>query len=96
MKSFGILKELLLTEKSNLLLSEEQRYVFVVATGANKYQIAKAVEMAFSVKVVSVNVINYCGKAKRIRSKARNRCTVVGKKKKAIVVLRQGDRIDVA
>ncbi|MDR1432895.1 MAG: 50S ribosomal protein L23 [Puniceicoccales bacterium] len=96
MKNFEILKELLLTEKSNLMLSEEQRYVFAVAMGTNKCQIAEAVEMAFQVKVASVNVMNYRGKAKRVRSKTRNRHTVVGRKKKAIVVLKEGYKIDVA
>ncbi|MDR1595551.1 MAG: 50S ribosomal protein L23 [Puniceicoccales bacterium] len=95
MKTFGILKEILLTEKSNLLLSEGQRYSFVVDAAANKTQIARAVEVAFGVGVVSVNVVNCCGKAKRVRSKARNRFTVVGKKKKAIVSLAEGDKIDV-
>ncbi|MDR1401361.1 MAG: 50S ribosomal protein L23 [Puniceicoccales bacterium] len=96
MKNFGILKEILLTEKSNLLLSEKQQYVFVVDAKASKYQIAEAVEMAFSVKVANVNVMNCQGKAKRVRSKVRNRCTIVGRKKKAIVCLRHGHRIDVA
>ncbi|MDR1413915.1 MAG: 50S ribosomal protein L23 [Puniceicoccales bacterium] len=96
MKNFGILKEILLTEKSNLLLSEKQQYVFVVDTKANKCQIAEAVEMAFNVRVAGVNVANYCGKLRRVRSRERNRYAVVGKKKKAIVTLRQGYRIDVA
>jgi large subunit ribosomal protein L23 len=95
MKRFDVLKEILLTEKSNLLLSEKQQYVFVVDGNANKNQIAKAVELAFGVEVAGVNVINYCGKPKRIRSKARNRFTTVGAKKKAIVLLKSGHKIDV-
>ncbi|MDR2738063.1 MAG: 50S ribosomal protein L23 [Puniceicoccales bacterium] len=96
MKNFEILKEILLTEKSNLLLSEKGQYVFVVDAGACKTQIARAIEAAFGVRVAGVNVINYRGKAKRIRSKNRNRYTIVGRKKKAIVVLKDGDKIDVA
>jgi large subunit ribosomal protein L23 len=96
MKNFEILKEILLTEKSNLLLSEKQQYVFVVDAGARKNQIASAVEAAFGVKVVGVNVISCHGKAKRVRSKGRNRYTIVGRKKKAIVVLKEGNKIDVA
>jgi large subunit ribosomal protein L23 len=96
MRNFGILKEILLTEKSNLMLSENGQYVFVVDASANKTQIARAVEEAFSVKVVGVNVMNYHGKPKRIRSRDRTRYTIVERKKKAIVVLKDGDRIDVA
>ncbi|MDR3144200.1 MAG: 50S ribosomal protein L23 [Puniceicoccales bacterium] len=95
MKKFNVLKEILLTEKSNMLLSESRRYVFVVDASANKRQVADAVGAAFGVKVVDVNIINYRGKAKRVRSKARNRYTIVGARKKAIVALRDGDKIDV-
>jgi large subunit ribosomal protein L23 len=95
MNEFDILKEILLTEKSNLLLSECNRYTFVVDVRANKSQIAKAIEMAFSVKVARVNVMNYCGKTKRVRSKARNLYAVVGRKKKAVVALAEGHKIDV-
>ncbi|MDR0693647.1 MAG: 50S ribosomal protein L23 [Puniceicoccales bacterium] len=99
MENFGILKEILLTEKSNALLSDKQQYVFIVDQKTNKGQIARAVEKAFNVKVVRVNVINCCGRPKRVRSKSshrRARYTLVGKKKKAIVVLKDGYKIDVA
>ncbi|MDR1173505.1 MAG: 50S ribosomal protein L23 [Puniceicoccales bacterium] len=96
MENFGILKEILLTEKSNALLSDKQQYVFVVDQKTNKGQIARAVEKAFNVKVVRVNVINCCGRPKRVRSKSSRRYTLVGKKKKAIVVLKDGYKIDVA
>jgi large subunit ribosomal protein L23 len=95
-KIFGVLREILLTEKSNALLSDGQRYVFVVDPSANKRQVAEAVGAAFGVKVVAVNIMNYRGKMKRVRSKTRNRYALVGAKKKAIVALRPGDRIDVA
>jgi large subunit ribosomal protein L23 len=96
MNRFDVLREILLTEKSNLLLSGGQRYTFVVDSRATKGQIAEAVEAAFAVKVASVNVINCHGKAKRVRSKGRNRYTIVGRKKKAMVALKDGHRIDVA
>ncbi|MDR2779075.1 MAG: 50S ribosomal protein L23 [Puniceicoccales bacterium] len=96
MENFGILKEILLTEKSNALLSDQQQYVFVVDPKASKGQIAKAIELTFNVKVVRVNVINCYGRPKRVRSKFSRRYTLVGKKKKAIVVLKDGDKIDVA
>jgi large subunit ribosomal protein L23 len=67
------------------------KYAFEVAPSANKKQIAEAVEYAFRVTVVSVNTMNVSGKMKRLGTrsfKAKNW-------KKAIVTLRQGDRIDV-
>jgi large subunit ribosomal protein L23 len=96
MKRFGILKEILLTEKSNALLADAGKYVFVVSHDANKNQIARAVEAAFDVKVDSVNVIHCRGKAKRVRSRMRNLYTIVGNKKKAVVALKSGYKIDVA
>ena len=67
------------------------KYAFEVAPSANKKQIAEAVEYAFRVTVVSVNTMNVSGKMKRLGTrsfKAKNWT-------KAIVTLRQGDRIDV-
>jgi large subunit ribosomal protein L23 len=70
--------------------------MFWVDQKANKEKVAKAIEMAFNVKIVRVNVINCCGRPKRVRSKS-SRCYIrVGKKKKAIIVLKDGDKIDLA
>ncbi|WP_029513322.1 50S ribosomal protein L23 [Mycoplasmopsis primatum] len=46
----------ILTEKSNLGL-EKNLYTFEVEYSANKYQIKKAIEFIFKVKVLSVNTI---------------------------------------
>ena len=43
-----------------------KKYTFKVATGANKVQIAKAVEELFGVKVAKVNTMNCHGKEKRM------------------------------
>lgn len=96
MKSFEVLKEILLTEKSNFLLSEKQQYSFVVNPHANKAQIAQAVEAAFGVKVDRVNIMNYHGKPKRVRSKNSKRYTIVGSRKKAVILLKPGSKIDMA
>ena len=96
MKVFEVLKQILLTEKSNLLLSEQQKYVFCVDKSATKSQIARAVEEVFGVSVDDVNIINCPCKRKRVRSRTRNRYTLVNGNKKAIVLLKDGNKIDVA
>ena len=78
------------SEKSYGLL-DENKYTFLVHPAANKTQIKIAVERAFRVSVTGVNTSNRVGK--RVRSKAGfgQRAAT----KRAIVSLRQGDRIDI-
>ena len=54
-----------ITEKSVAALSEK-KYTFRVADGANKIEIAKAVEEIFGVKVAKVNTISMKGKLRRM------------------------------
>lgn len=87
--SFKIIKTVLVTEKASTLM-EAGKYTFKVATGANKVEIAKAVEEVFGVKVKAVNTLNYNGKKKR-------RGAYVGKRadwKKAVVTLAPGQTIE--
>lgn len=80
----------LITEKSTFL-QEKGKYVFEVSTRANKVQIKEAVEDAFNVGVVSVNIINVQGKRKRFGGRLAK-----GKDwKKAIVALKPGDKIEI-
>lgn len=58
----------LVTEKSNLL-DKQGKYTFKVAVGANKKQIAVAVERAFKVDVVDVNTMKVKGKVKNFRGR---------------------------
>lgn len=70
------------------------QFAFVVDPRANKYQIKQAVEQMYNVTVVAVNTMNYDGKVKARMTKAGY---IVGKKasfKKAIVTLKDGDKID--
>ena len=53
-----------ITEKSSAALSDK-KYTFRVADGANKIEIAKAVEKIFGVKVAKVNTISMKGKKRR-------------------------------
>ena len=88
MASLQILLQPLITEKSTLL-QEEGKYVFKVARWAPKGEIKKAVEDAFGVKVTDVKVSMIRGKRKRYGPKFKK----LPDTKKAIVSLRQGDRI---
>lgn len=80
-----------LTEKATLLAEKHNQYVFRVAKHANKLQIKYAVEKLFGKKVSRVNTCNYAGKKRRERTAA------FGRKpnwKKAIVTLKDGEKID--
>jgi large subunit ribosomal protein L23 len=79
-----------ISEKSYGLL-DENKYTFLVDTGANKTQIKIAVEKVFGVKVTDVNTLNRQGKRKRARGGFGKRKDT----KRAIVTLVPGDRIDI-
>lgn len=84
----------ILSEESQIQTAKGAQYTFRVAPKANKRQIAEAIEAIFpEVKVRRVNTMNYQGKTRRVLSRSRK----VGRKaswKKAIVTLREGDKID--
>jgi large subunit ribosomal protein L23 len=70
-----------------------RRYVFRVASDANKIEIKQAVEAAFKVKADSVNVLVVKGK---VRTRMRRGGRIVGRSrdwKKAIVTLQPGETI---
>ena len=88
---FDIIKRGSLTEKSSLLSEKHNKYVLRVSPRANKIQIRHAIEKLFQKKVVDVNTCNYAGKKKRERR------ADYGRKphwKKAIVTLKEGEKID--
>ncbi|MGI8436793.1 MAG: 50S ribosomal protein L23 [Chthoniobacterales bacterium] len=88
---FDLIQTASLTEKSSLLSEKLNKYVFRVAQRANKIQIKAAIEKIFNKKVVAVNTCNYAGKKKRERR------ADFGRKphwKKAIVTLKEGEKID--
>jgi len=78
-----------ITEKA----TEEEnnsKYIFKVPKEANKITIKNAVERLYGKKVVKVNIIN-------VKRKAKKRGRKIGYKsgfKKAIVVLKKGEKID--
>ncbi len=85
-----IIKAPIITEKSTALASDEKTYVFKVDAKANKSQIKDAVEKIFNVKVESVNTVNVHPKKKRVGRHA----GMTNKYKKAIVTLKDGNKIE--
>jgi len=79
-----------ITEKATIA-SESNQFVFKVARNATKPQIKAAIEKLFDVKVTAVNTLLRKGKTKTFRGIRGHQQDV----KKAIVTLRDGDRIDV-
>lgn len=89
MNQYDVVVRPIVTEKSSLLKEGGNQYVFEVARGANKIEIAKAVEQLFKVQVLSVRVMNMEGKTRRLGKHS-------GKKpdwRKAIVKLNPKDKI---
>ncbi len=87
--AWKVLTEPYISEKATDL-AKENRYVFKVSDDSNKTQVKKAVKELYGVDAVSVNIVNIPRKKKRL-GKYRG-----WKKgfKKAIVELKEGQRID--
>lgn len=80
----------LVTEKNTYLQSEGQ-YGFEVCPEANKSEIIKAIEAIYNVHVIKARVINSAGKVVRYGRMSGQRKD----RKKAIVTLKKGERIEV-
>jgi large subunit ribosomal protein L23 len=78
------------TEKAERLKAEQSRYTFKVAPTANKIEVRDAVERLFKVHVREVRVMNYLGKMRRMGRFEGRRPDW----KKAVVTLKQGERIE--
>ncbi len=90
MNSFEIVKTVRLTEKGTRQGDNFNQYTVVADRRANKTQIRKAVQELFKVKVVAVNTLNVHGKFRRQRTKQAGQSPDW---KKAIVTLKEGDKI---
>jgi len=85
-----IIRKPLVTEKSTQQKETGNQYAFEVDRNANKVEIQFAIERLFKVRVIQVRTSNVLGKVKRLGRR-------FGKRpdwKKAIVTLKEGDRID--
>ncbi|MFO1477709.1 MAG: 50S ribosomal protein L23 [Verrucomicrobiota bacterium] len=93
MNSFEIIKTVRLTEKGTRQAENFNQYTVVADPRANKTQIRQAVQELFKVKVVKVNTLNVSGKDRRRRTPQAGQ---TNDWKKAIVTLKEGDKITLA
>jgi len=84
-----VLLKPVITEKATII-SEQNKYVFKVATKANKDQIKEAIKAIYKVEPVKVNIVVVRGKERRLRLGT----GFTNSWKKAIVTLKDGDKID--
>jgi ribosomal protein L23 len=92
-----ILKCFRISEKAALLSSTFNQYTFDVAKVATADDVARAIFSEFGFKPVRVSILNQDGKLKRLRVSKRK--IVASRKpaiKKAIVLLRDGDKIEIS
>ena len=91
----GIIIKPIVTEKLTQITGKfPNRVGFRVSPDANKIEIKNAIEELYEVTVVKVNTMNYDGKRKSRSTKTR---MIEGKEaayKKAIVTLKDGEKID--
>lgn len=73
-------------------LAENGKYTFKVHAKLNKHQISKLIEEAFTVHVTSIKTINYSG---GVKTTLMRRKRVVKPFKKAIVTLKEKEKIDI-
>jgi large subunit ribosomal protein L23 len=90
MNTFEIIKTVRLTEKGTRQGEKLNQYTVVADRRANKTQIRHAVQELFKVKVMRVNTMNVRGKFRRQRTKQAGKAPDW---KKAIVTLKEGDKI---
>lgn len=84
-----VLRRPLITEK-NTILQTQGKFAFEIASGANKREVKLAVEKAFKVKVLTVNVLTVPGKTRRVG----RRIVLNPSWRKAFVTLQPGDKIE--
>ncbi|MDQ5981279.1 MAG: large subunit ribosomal protein [Patescibacteria group bacterium] len=92
MNYLGIIKGVVLTEKSNMLVEKENKYTFEVASNVTKGTIKAAVESLYGVKVLNINVLKTAPKSKKSWVKGRKQF-LQSAKHKAIVELAEKDTI---
>ena len=90
MQVFEVIRRPLVTEK-NTALQSQNKYAFEVRTDSNKEQVKEAIEKAFKVNVIAVNIMTVRGREKRVG----RRKVMVSPWKKAVVTLKTGDKIQI-
>ncbi|MDB9796099.1 50S ribosomal protein L23 [Pelagibacteraceae bacterium] len=85
------IRQPIITEKATIL-SEHNKTVFKVHSGANKTSIKKNIEKLFKVTVVKVNILNQ----KRKKKIKQGKLSIKPGYKKAIITLKKGQSIDLS
>ena len=85
------IRQPIVTEKATIL-SEQNKTVFKVHSGAHKKSIKKNIEKLFKVTVVKVNIIN----TKRKKKIKQGKISIKPGFKKAIITLKKGQSIDLS
>jgi large subunit ribosomal protein L23 len=88
---YQVVKTMRVTEKGAAQSAAVNSYQVVVDKRANKLEVKHAVEKLFKVKVIRVNTMHVRGKARRQRTLQRGTSPAW---KKAIVTLKEGDKIE--
>ena len=90
MNSFDVIKTVRLTEKGTRQGEKFNQYTIVADRRATKPQIRHAVQELFKVKVMKINTLNVRGKFRRQRTSQAGQAPDW---KKAVVTLKEGDKI---
>ncbi len=88
--AYDVVKNLVRTEKG-AMLEGQRKYLFRVTQDSTKVDIKRAVQEIYKVKVDSVNTVKVLGKLKRVRVKSGYTLSW----KKAVVTLKEGEKIEV-
>lgn len=87
---YDVIKRPVISEKSTAMAESSNRYVFEVASDANKHEVRDAIQRLFNVKVREVRTMVQHGKLKRVGRDLTKRPNW----KKAIVTLAEGQKIE--
>lgn len=91
MNAFDIVKTIRVTEKGTSQSEKNNQYTIVADRRASKPQIKSAVQDLFKVKVLKVNTLHVQGKTRRKYTKHQGK---TADWKKAVVTLKEGDKIN--
>jgi large subunit ribosomal protein L23 len=84
----------IISEKMTGQTEKTNRFGFIVDRTADKFEIAKAIQELYGVKVEAVNTMRYGGKLKSRHTKAGFVQGKTNNFKKAIITLAEGETID--
>ncbi len=93
LNAYRIIKRPHITEKA-AFLAEKNKYVFRIYPRANKTEVKKVVQSLYGVKVENVHIVHSAPKKRRLGRSQGFRHGLKKGFKKAIVTLREGDKIE--